>query len=100
LALRSGFRRSLMFGMAGSPEASSARIVSCGRGLVSTMVFTLSIDLRRKYLAAIRGEDLVGQFDGVIVLVRGPGHHGVAVVGEKSEYFVQSAEDWWMGKDL
>jgi hypothetical protein len=59
-----------------------------------------SISGGNKYLAAIRSEDLVGQVDGVIVLVRGPGHHGVAIVGQKSEYFVQSAEDWWMGKDL
>jgi hypothetical protein len=59
-----------------------------------------SISGGNRYLAAIRSEDLVGQVDGVIVLVGGPGHHGVAIVGEKSEYFVQSAEDWWMGKDL
>jgi hypothetical protein len=49
------------------------------------------VDLGRKYLAAIRGEYLIGQVDGVIVLVRRPGHHGVAVVGKEFQDFVQSA---------
>lgn len=90
-----------MFGMAGSPEASSARSVSCWAEVsFDNDSRCRSISGGNRYLAAIRSEDLVGQVDGVIVLVRSPGHHGVAIVGEKSEYFVQSAEDWWMGKDL
>ena len=90
-----------MFGMAGSPEASSARIVSCWAEVsFDNGCRCRTISEGNKHLAAIRSEYLVGQVDGVVVLVRSPGYHGVSVVGKESEDFVQSAEDWRMGKYL
>jgi hypothetical protein len=102
-----------MFGMAGSPEASSSRIVSWGGGQLR---FKQSISRPRVYVtaqplgsqsapgvyyrAAVRGEYLIDQIGGVVVLVRSPGHHSVAIVFEQSHNFVQGAEDRRVRKNL
>jgi hypothetical protein len=52
------------------------------------------------YRAAVRSKDLVDQIGGVVVLVRSPGYHRVAVVFEQFQDFVHGAEDRGMRKYL
>lgn len=52
------------------------------------------------YRAAVRSKDLVDQIGGVVVLVRSPGYHRVAVVFEQFQDFVHRAEDRGMRKYL
>ena len=84
--------------MAGSPEASSSRIVSCGRKSASIQQ-SVSHPLGN-YRAAVCSKDLVDQIGGVVVLVRSPGYHRVAVVFEQFQDFVHRAEDRGMRKYL